>query len=133
MSDAAANDAPRLWAVAAGGAVGTAARAGLVGWLPAPEGAFPVAVFAANVAGALVLGGLAGLWERRAPGHAWLAPFFAIGLLGSFTTFSTLALDLAALAPARPWLAAGTAFASLLAGMAAAALGWSLARRGASG
>ena len=128
MSRASASEPPSLWAVAVGGAVGTAARAGLVWLLPAQAGAFPAAVFAVNVAGALALGWLVGLWERRVVGSGWYLPFFATGLLGSFTTFSALALDVAELAGPRPGLALAYALASVAAGWAAAAAGWSLGR-----
>lgn len=132
MSRASVTVPAQLWAIAAGGAVGTAARAGLVASLPAPAGTFPVAVFAANVAGALALGAFVGLSERRAGGRWWLAPFFATGLLGSFTTFSALALDVALLARPRPWLAAGYALTSVGAGVLAAAAGWCVTRPGRS-
>jgi fluoride exporter len=117
-----------LWAVAAGGAVGTAARASLVWLLPAHAGGFPATVFAVNVAGAFALGWLVGRWERRAGGPSWQLPFFATGLLGSFTTFSALALDVADLAGPRPWVALAYALASVAFGWAAAAAGWSLGR-----
>lgn len=117
-----------LWAVAAGGAVGTAARAGLVWLLPAQAGGLPATVFAVNVVGALALGWLVGRWERRAGGPAWQLPFFATGLLGSFTTFSTLALDLVGLVGPRPAMALAYAVASVAVGWGAAAAGWSLGR-----
>jgi fluoride exporter len=117
-----------LWAVAAGGAVGTAARASLVWLLPAHAGGFPATVFAVNVAGALALGWLVGRRERRAGGPPWQLLFFATGLLGSFTTFSALALDVAALAAPRPGVALAYAVASVGLGWAAAAAGWTLGR-----
>ena len=115
-----------LWAVAAGGAVGTAARAGLLWLLPAQAGGFPATVFAINVAGALALGWLVGRWARRERDPGWHLAFFATGLLGSFTTFSALALDLAHLAGPRPGVALAYALASVAVGWAAAAAGWSL-------
>jgi fluoride exporter len=128
VTRASATEPPRLWAVAAGGAIGTAARAGLMWLLPTQAGGFPAAVFAVNVAGALALGWLVGRWERRAVGSAWHLPFFATGLLGSFTTFSALALDVAGLVGSRPGVALAYALASVAAGWAAAAAGWSLGR-----
>ncbi|MBW6457013.1 MAG: CrcB family protein [Trueperaceae bacterium] len=128
MSRASSATPPGLWAVAAGGAVGTAARAGLVWLLPAQAGGFPATVFMVNVAGALALGWLVGRWELRAGGPPWQLPFFATGLLGSFTTFSALALDVAALVGPRPGVALAYAAASVAVGWAAAAAGWSLGR-----
>ena len=127
MSRTSTASASGLWAVAAGGAVGTAARAGLVWLLPAPSAGFPVTVFAINVAGALALGWLVGRWAR--PGcddPGWRRPFFATGLLGSFTTFSALALEAAQLAGPRPGVALAYVVASVAVGWAAAAAGWSL-------
>jgi len=117
-----------LWAVPAGGAIGTAARAGLVWLLPAHPGGFPATVFAINVAGALALGWLVGRWSRRASRPAWHLAFFGTGVLGSFTTFSALAFDVAALAGPRPWVALAYALASVVAGWVAAAVGWALGR-----
>lgn len=128
MSRTSAISSAGLWAVAVGGAIGTAARAGLAGLLPAPAGGFPATVFAINVAGALALGWLVGRWARRERDPGWYLPFFATGLLGSFTTFSALALDLAGLAGPRPAVAFGYALASVAFGWAAAAAGWSLGR-----
>ena len=128
MSGTSSTPSLGLWAVAAGGAVGTAARAGLVWLLPVQAAGFPTTVFAVNVAGALALGWLVGRWERRAGDPAWHLPFFATGMLGSFTTFSALAFDVAGLAGSRPAVALAYALASVAAGWAAAATGWSLGR-----
>ena len=130
-------DAPRVtvafeptiwWAIAAGGAVGTAARAALTWAWPAQVGAWPIVVLGENVAGAFALGLLLGFLGRLEGPSRWRSPFFTTGVLGSFTTFSALALDVAALGAVRPWLAGGYAAASLVLGLAAAAGGWSLGR-----
>ncbi len=128
MSRSSTTPAAGLWAVAAGGAVGTAARASLAWLLPAQAGGFPATILAINVAGALALGWLVGLWARSGRDPGWRLPFFATGLLGSFTTFSALALDVAALVGPRPWVALAYALASVGIGWAAAAAGWSLGR-----
>ncbi|WP_230684890.1 CrcB family protein [Cellulomonas sp. JZ18] len=80
--------------VTAGGAVGTLARYG-VGELVDGPGAWPVATTVVNLAGALALGLLVG-----ALGHGPLSPSaraarlaLGTGVLGGFTTFSTLALE----------------------------------------
>jgi CrcB protein len=108
--------------------VGTAARASLVWLLPAQAGGFPATVFAVNVAGALALGWLVGRWGRPGREPGWRLPFFATGVLGSFTTFSALALDVAALVGPRPGVALVYGLGSVGVGWAAAAAGWSLGR-----
>ncbi len=120
----------RWWAIAAGGALGTAARAGLSWAWPTRVDAFPATVFAENVAGAFALGLLLGWLGRRARLGWWASPFLTVGVLGSFTTFSTLVLDAAVLGEARPWLAGSYALASVIAGAAAAAAGWAWGRGG---
>lgn len=75
--------------VGAGGACGALARsaiAGLCGSLGWPELAATQIV---NLAGAVALGVLVGLLERRGPHPQWRA-FLGVGVLGSFTTFSAL-------------------------------------------
>jgi CrcB protein len=119
----------RWWAIAAGGAIGTAARAGLLWAWPTRADAFPATVFAENVAGAFALGLLLGWLGRKERPGWWASPFFTVGALGSFTTFSTLVLDVAVLGPARPWLAIGYALASMLGGVVAAAAGWAMGHR----
>jgi CrcB protein len=118
----------RWWAVAAGGALGTAARAGLLWAWPTRAAAFPATVFAANVAGAFALGLLLGWLGRKERPGRWASPFVTVGVLGSFTTFSTLVLDVASLGGSRPWLALGYALASVIVGASAAAAGWAWGR-----
>jgi fluoride exporter len=117
------------WAIAAGGAVGTAARAGLLWVWPAAHGDWPTTVFVENVAGAFLLGALLGWLGRREGAARWRSPFFGSGALGSFTTFSTLAVDVATLGADRPWWGAAYALASVAAGLGAALAGWSIGRR----
>ena len=122
---------PGWWlAVAAGGAVGTAARAAWLWWAPTTPGAWPTTVFLENLLGAFALGLLRG-WLARGRGPWWLrSPFFSTGALGSFTTFSNLAWDVGVLGPVAPSLALGYGAASLACGLAAAAGGWRLGRGG---
>lgn len=77
-----------LAAVAIGGAAGTLARAGLAD-LVDEAGSWPWPTFAANVAGAFVLGWVAAYLPREAPERAALGA----GLCGALTTFSTFALE----------------------------------------
>ncbi|WP_406860980.1 fluoride efflux transporter CrcB [Streptomyces sp. HUAS MG47] len=85
---------PVVGAVAAGGALGAAARyAATVVW-PTPSGAFPWTIFGVNVLGCAVIGVLMVLvTETAAVPHPLVRPFLGTGVLGGFTTFSTFALD----------------------------------------
>ncbi|MCZ0961481.1 fluoride efflux transporter CrcB [Paracoccus benzoatiresistens] len=74
--------------VAIGGAIGSVARLGM--YRAMPPGGLPLATFAVNVAGSLVMGLLAALLAVR--GGAW-APLLLTGVLGGFTTFSAFSLD----------------------------------------
>lgn len=114
-------------AVLLGGAVGTALRAGLDLVLPHGETGFPLSTLLANVLGSFLLAlAVARLWPRASP---WLRAGLGTGLLGSFTTFSALAVSLTAMTQAGlvP-LAVGYLVLSLAAGFAAAALGLRLGR-----
>lgn len=116
-------------AVALGGAAGAVARVALAEAVPF-DGSWPWATFAANLAGSLLLGLLAGLLPpmRRASHLAW--PLLATGLCGGLTTFSTFQLELVELGRAdRFGLAAGYVAASLAAGAVLALAGVALARR----
>jgi len=85
--------------VAVGGALGAAARYGMQVWLQR-EVEFPWGTLTANLLGCLLLGVLAQLvsssdWFNSAgliPDQYRL--LFAVGFCGSFTTFSTLVLEL---------------------------------------
>lgn len=85
--------------VGAGGAVGTAAREGVTLLVP-PLGQFPVATFAINLSGALLLGVLLEVLSRGGPDHGRrraVRLLIGTGFLGGFTTYSALAVDTAAL------------------------------------
>jgi CrcB protein len=87
-------DATVLAAVAAGGAVGAAARYLIGQTWPTPAGAFPVSTLAINVLGCALIGILMVLitvvWSRK----RLLRPFLGTGVLGGFTTFSTYTVDI---------------------------------------
>jgi len=111
-----------LLAVLGGGAVGTALRLGIDTLLPHGDADFPVSTLLVNTLGAFVLGLLVG---RVWPGAtSWLRAGLGAGLLGSFTTFSALAVSLVSLTAAGfGMLALAYLAATLLLGLAAAVLG----------
>jgi CrcB protein len=84
-------------AVAVGAAVGTTLRLGLDLAVPHDDAGFPVSTLVVNVVGSFALGLLVTrLWPRASP---WLRAGLGPGLVGSFTTFSAVAVSLVALGP----------------------------------
>ncbi len=83
---------PRRWdialVVAAGGAIGGAARFGLSEAWRSEPGSFPWATFTSNVAGCLLLAALLVVLLEVAPPRRYVRPFLGVGVLGGFTTFS---------------------------------------------
>ncbi|MEU5751352.1 fluoride efflux transporter CrcB [Streptomyces sp. NPDC047829] len=117
--------APVLTVVALGGAVGAGARYGAVLWWPTRAGGFPWTTFCVNLVGCAVIGAFMVLVTEVRTAHRLVRPFFATGVLGGFTTFSTYAVDarhLLAADQARTALAylAATPLAALTAVWAAA-------------
>ena len=90
---------------------------------------FPLGIFAVNVAGALLLGLIATALLERASVSEPIRLALTVGLLGGFTTFSTLSFDSLALIDAGRWhIALLNLAASAAAGLAAVWLGQQLAR-----
>ncbi len=83
----------KLLAVAFGGSVGAVARFLIYYWMErAHEGRFPWASLMVNLAGSLLIGLLWGIFDKfYIPSGVRL--FIFIGLLGSFTTYSTFSFD----------------------------------------
>ena len=82
-----------LMCVAVGGAFGALARYGLGRVVHSGADAFPRATFAINVIGAFVLGAFLTIVHVRRVAARLARPLFAIGFLGAFTTFSTMAVE----------------------------------------
>ncbi|MGB3908936.1 MAG: CrcB family protein [Pseudolysinimonas sp.] len=109
-------------AVLAGGAVGTGARLTVDLLLPHGGADLPIGTFLVNLVGSFALGVLvARLWPV-AP--EWLRVGLGPGLLGSFTTFSALAVSAVELTTEGAGVTAAVyVVASLVGGITAAALG----------
>ncbi|UFU02644.1 CrcB family protein [Ruania suaedae] len=117
--------------VALGGALGTLARFGLAEALPTPDGV-PWATLVVNLAGSFLLGVLLEALDRAGEetsrGRA-LRLGLGTGLLGGFTTFSSLALEVERLlAGGELAVAGGYVLASLALGLVAAMAGIAVGR-----
>ena len=108
-----------------GAGVGANARYWLAAWMTARFGIlFPWGTLAVNTVGSLLIGVLVGLLPGGDAGGLHWRLFFAVGLLGGFTTFSTFSLETLQLVRQQAW---GPALAylggSVILGLAACAAG----------
>lgn len=104
-------------AVAIGGALGGLGRVGVALALPTIEG-WPLATLLVNVTGALLLGLLLATTDDPR-----LRALLGTGVLGAWTTFSALAVELETLLRTAPAVAVAYAAVTLAAGLGAARLG----------
>ena len=88
-----AGQGPALVAVAVGGALGALSRLGIGLAVPHQPGTFPLATFAINVVGCLLIGAVIVVVTEPTAAHPLARPFLTTGILGGFTTFSTFATD----------------------------------------
>ncbi|WP_084129320.1 CrcB family protein [Demequina sp. NBRC 110055] len=113
-----------------GGMLGGAARIGIDAVLPAAAG-MPWDLVAINIVGSAALGAIDGHLNVR--GSRWWRPFVATGVLGGFTTFSSVAAlqwTSGAGAGASIALLAVTVVATVVA--AVVSRRWAIARAGAA-
>ena len=82
-----------LLVIALGGALGTLLRYGMSRWIHVAKDGFPWATFWTNISGAFVLGWFGAVFFQRSRARRYARPFFAIGFLGAYTTFSTMAVE----------------------------------------
>lgn len=132
--------ASSLGLVALGGAVGTGVREALALTWPAAPGSVPVTILLINVVGAFVLGALLEWLSRSGPDEGrrrGVRLLVGTGVLGGFTTYSSLATDAAVLSGTALGTALAYAGLSLVVGAAASvagiAAGAALHRRAAAG
>lgn len=114
-----------------GGSIGAILRylvAGGVHWL-ADTASFPVGTLVVNIVGCLLIGVGGELMESRQLFSPEWRAFLFVGILGSFTTFSTFGLESFNLIKQEQWLAAGGNIGiSLVVGLTAVFAGHTLAR-----
>jgi CrcB protein len=86
----------KLAAIYVGGISGALIRVGLAEALPHAPGSWPWPTFAVNLVGALALGYFFASFRDHSPDQLH-HPFFATGVCGTLTTFSTMQLELFAM------------------------------------
>ena len=118
------------WAlVAIGGALGAMSRYGVDRAVNAMFGATPLGTFAANISGSFLLGLLVAAIAARTGLPEEFRLFVAVGFLGSYTTFSTLAVASVQFAADGDWMrAALNIVGSVVVGVIAAFAGIALGR-----
>jgi fluoride exporter len=79
--------------VAVGGAIGALARYGLTRVIHVPTDGFPRATFVINLSGAFALAVFLTVLRERRLSARYARPLIAIGFLGAYTTFSTMAVE----------------------------------------
>jgi fluoride exporter len=118
-----------LAAIVAGGFLGTVGRYEVALAWPSGRGQFPAAIFTINTSGALAIGFVLALILARLPRNRYVRPFVGVGVIGGWTTMSTLAVDTDLLVRDHAYGMAGAYVgATLVAGLAATILGLRLAR-----
>lgn len=115
--------------VGLGGFIGSIARYLVYVLIDQKKGlAFPVSTFTVNILGSLVLGFIIGIYLKGTGFTDQHKLVFAVGFCGSFTTFSTFALENFELLQAKPLSAIFYTIVSLSVGLLAVWAGTSLAR-----
>ena len=119
-----------LLIVALGGALGAAARYTFGGWVAGRTGdGFPWGTMVVNVSGAFLIGLVLALSLDRAMIGADWRLFLTTGILGGYTTFSTLSFETVALMEKGSWaLATANMLGSAAAGVIAVVVGLALGR-----
>lgn len=117
--------------VMAGGAVGSLARYLLVTFVQSRNsGVFPLGTFVVNLTGSFLIGAVMTLISERWMDNIHLRLLLAVGLLGGFTTFSSLEYEaFAAYQKGYRAAAVGYVLGSIVAGYAAVFLGWLVTSR----
>ena len=124
------HDNRELAAVFVGGALGTAARAGLATFAVPNPGHWPWPTFVVNIVGAFLLGYFSTRLLERLPLSSYRRPLLGTGLCGGLTTFSTMQVETVRMLEHQHYLLAITyTTVSVLAGLAAVHVATGLVRR----
>lgn len=116
-------------AIALGGFIGTLARYEVLVALPTAAGHFPVGTFLINTSGSLLIGFALTVIVERFRSRRYLQPFVCVGVLGGWTTMSTLAVEVDTLLKSGfTSMAVGYMATTLVAGICAVAIGIALGR-----
>ncbi len=119
-----------IMAIAGGGALGALARYGIQ--ILAQQiwsGRFPLGILLANTLGSLLVGLLFALLIDKGLFCTIWRPFFIIGFLGAFTTFSTFSFDTVQLLGEGHWLLAiANISLNVCLGLLAVSIGMAFAR-----
>jgi CrcB protein len=122
--------ASTLLAIFVGGAVGTLARYELTLHHPITPGGFPWVTLLVNLTGSLAIGLLVPLTGHASHRMPVLGPLLVIGLLGGWTTYSTVAVEATFLGKdGDPGTMAAYLVATVAGGLALVVAGHGLGRR----
>ena len=123
-------DRREIAAIFIGGAAGSLLRVLLATELPARVATWPWPTFIVNVSGCFALGLIATHLRERPPEAPHWHPLLGTGFCGTYTTFSTMQLELLRMLDHASYvLTFGYAIASVGAGYLAIAIGTALVRR----
>ncbi|AZG48605.1 fluoride efflux transporter CrcB [Gordonia insulae] len=121
-----------VW-VFCGGIVGTGLRYWIEALWPTPDAGWPWATFVINLSGAFLLGALLGGLASLGADDGWrqrIRLLVGTGMCGSFTTYSTFALEISLLGRDGAWpTAVAYAVVSVVGGVLAAWVGIVLAEK----
>lgn len=113
-----------LLAVCAGGCVGGGLRYSIGLAIPNSPHSVPWATLAANVTGCFLLALLLTVLEAAESPARYIREFVGVGVLGSFTTFSSWTVHIGQRVDAQDyWISAGYLVSSLVGGITAAVVG----------
>ena len=117
--------------VGCGGFIGAIMRYAAAGWIQRLRefSSFPFGTLSVNLTGCLIIGLLGGLADHRELFSSSTRLFLLVGMLGSFTTFSTFGYEtLALIRDQQLLLAFGNVASHLIMGLFAVWLGYTLSQ-----
>lgn len=118
-----------VFALGCGGVIGAVSRYAVSLAIPTPTGSFPWSTFIINVSGSVILGFLLVLLIEQFPRGRLVRPLVGSGIIGAYTTFSTMEVDALLLIRGHDF-ATGVVYlvSSLIAGLVAVWVGMNAAR-----